>query len=200
MTTYSGGVKGFHLGLALGRGRFGLIAAQGRKLRWVQLGFDLGREGRQGTEDRLAQVLAARPQQRVSAANAFSTHHGRGAENAEVRSEANAIALLIVKELQLQDLRARFTLTPTLSHEYAGEGAGMLCIAPSPAKGHEGAPRGPWRGLGAKQGFRAACGEPAQRSGLASPDAHCKCGCSRAAVTFLKRLRGRRASQRRKIN
>ena len=30
------------------------------------------------------------------------------------------------------------------------------------------------RGLGAKRGFRAACGEPAERFGLASPDAHCK--------------------------
>ena len=32
------------------------------------------------------------------------------------------------------------------------------------------------RGLGAERGFRAACDEPAERSGLASPDAHCKGG------------------------
>ena len=36
------------------------------------------------------------------------------------------------------------------------------------------APSPSGRGLGAERGFRAASGEPAQQSGPASPDAHCK--------------------------
>ena len=43
-------------------------------------------------------------------------------------------------------------------------------FSPSPRS----APSPSGRGLGAKRGFRAACGEPAERSGLASPDARCK--------------------------
>ena len=51
--------------------------------------------------------------------------HRRGAENAELR---RVNPKLNSKELQPRALRAPSTLTPTLSHEYAGEGAktGML--------------------------------------------------------------------------
>ena len=51
--------------------------------------------------------------------------HRRGAENAELR---RVNSNLNSKELQPRALRARPTLTPTLSYEYAGEGAetGML--------------------------------------------------------------------------
>ena len=71
--------------------------------------------------------------------------------------------------------RFKSALTPTLSHEYAGEGAGSSV---SPARAGEGTASSPsparGRGLGVRRGFRGACAEPGERHRLASRCAHCK--------------------------
>ena len=56
---------------------------------------------------------------------------------------------LISEELRPQALRTRSTLTPTLSHEYAGEGAGILPLLPRATKGPLVAPGEGWGRNGA---------------------------------------------------